>query len=93
MDQQPLFDIDSPPVRVPKRRLPAGKPRWIKYRPVNMVKCDDCMLLLALAKGNGPASQPAKWRRVTTDSDLLLCYGHAQERRRDDKLPPLKVKK
>ncbi len=58
------------------------------------VKCDDCMLVLAQAKGDGPAALSAKWKRAvrTPDglTDFLLCFHHAAARRIDDGLDPFK---
>lgn len=89
--QDPLFDVETPPVKIPSLReeKAASRPRWSKYRPLNPVKCDDCMLVLALAGGKAPASRQAKWRRKAGDSDRLLCYGHASARRAEDGLEPL----
>jgi hypothetical protein len=88
---EPLFPIASPVVqKVTRKNSGAGKPRWSKYSPINPVKCDDCMLILALAKGDAPASRQARWRRQCGDSDLLLCYGHAALRREEDGMRPLK---
>ncbi len=87
-DQPALFDVDTPPVRKPTRKAEANaaKPKWAKYQTVRGAKCDDCMLVLAQAGGTGPASRPARWRRIQGDADLLLCYGHAAIRRREDGL-------
>jgi hypothetical protein len=48
------------------------------------------MLLLHLAKGNGPASKPARWKRTRGGDYLLLCYGHAEVRREEDGMKSLK---
>lgn len=87
--QDALFPVETPPVKVPARKPTDGRPRWSKYRPKHPQKCDDCMLVLLLAKGNAPASRRAKFRRQQGGSDLLLCYGHAQARREEDGLPGL----
>lgn len=87
--QPGLFDVQPVPVRKPPRAqtpASAARPRWSKYRPLNPVKCDDCMAVLAAAQGNGPASRLAKFRRAQGGTDLLLCYAHAQQRRDDDGL-------
>lgn len=86
----PLFDVTTPPIKTPKRpkAQSSDRPRWSRYRPVNPVKCDDCMLLLAITKGEAPASRQARYRRNLGDSDLLLCFAHAQERREEDGLKP-----
>lgn len=84
LDPQPtLFDVETPPVRVPTRKAAetAAKPRWSAYTPKLDVKCDDCALILLEAKGEAPASRPARWKRVQGGTDLLLCYGHGRERR------------
>lgn len=87
-DDVPLFEVDTPPVRKAKRPTEASKakPRWSKYRPLGWVKCDDCMLVLALAKGEAPASRKAQFRRVVGGTDLLLCYWHAYTRHEEDGL-------
>lgn len=87
--QPGLFDVDTPPVAVPKRKPKAGRPVWAKYRPRHPAKCDDCMLVLLMARGQAPASRAAKFRRVQGGSDLLLCYAHAQARRDEDDMGPL----
>jgi hypothetical protein len=85
-----LFEVDPVPVKVPKRTTSSqAKPRWTKYRPKFPLKCDDCMLVLALAKGAGPPSRQAKFRRKQGAGDLLLCYAHAQARRDEDGMKPL----
>lgn len=90
VDQEVLFDVGPVPVKVPKRQTTsAARPRWTKYRPKSPEKCDDCMLVLALAKGNGPVSRQAKWRRKQGATDLLLCHAHAQARRDEDGLGDL----
>ena len=63
-DQPALFDAETPPVRKPNRKAEAaaGKPKWAKYQTIRGAKCDDCMLVLAEADGEGPASRPARWR-------------------------------
>lgn len=48
------------------------------------------MLVLALANGDGPVSRLAQFRRVQSGADLLLCAAHAQVRRDEDGLEPLK---
>lgn len=48
------------------------------------------MLVLALAHGEGPVSRLALFRRAQGGSDLLLCAAHAQDRRDEDGLEPLK---
>lgn len=78
-----MFEVDDPPVSTPKRRLPTN-PRWSRYHAKALTKCDDCMLLLALAKGQGPAARFARQRRTAGATDLLLCDAHAQVRREED---------
>jgi hypothetical protein len=85
-----LFEVKPPRIVKVKRAQGKSKPRWAKYRPKNPVKCDDCMLVLALAKGRGPASRQARWKRVQDAADQLLCYAHAQVRRDEDGMVPLK---
>ncbi len=80
----PMFDVETPAVLVPKRPKGSGKPRWTRYRVKAPIKCDDCMLVLTLAKGNAPAARFAQYRRVQSGKDLLLCIAHAQERRDED---------
>lgn len=87
--QDILFEVANPPVAKVKRPQGRSRPAWTKYRPVNPVKCDDCCLVLALAKGDGPATRQARWRRVQDGADLLLCYAHADVRRKEDGLVPL----
>lgn len=85
LEDQPLFDVDTPPVRTPRRKSTGtGKPKWSKYQTVRGAKCDDCLTVLAEAAGEGPATRPARWRRVQDGTDLLLCYGHADIRRTAD---------
>lgn len=89
--QDILFEVPSPIVqKVTRTSAGTGKPKWTKYRPVRPLKCDDCMLILALAKGEAPPSRQARWRRKTTDTDLILCQGHADLRREEDGMPELK---
>jgi hypothetical protein len=90
-DQEGLFHVEPAKMKAPSRRDTerAARPRWSKYRPLNPVKCDDCMLLLAETQGQAPASQPARWRRQMGRTDLLLCYGHAAIRRDSDGLESL----
>ncbi len=86
-----LFAVTQAPV-TPVRRQSASseKVRWSKYRPLNPVKCDDCMMVLYLARGDAPASRQARWKRKQGDEMLLLCYAHADCRREEDGLKPLK---
>lgn len=85
LDQPVLFDVDTPPVKSPARKVTgAGKPTWSKCQTVKGAKCDDCMAVLAEAHGEGPASRPARWKRVQGGIDLLLCYAHAAIRRAAD---------
>ncbi len=89
--QAALFIVAQPPVRkVTRKSTSSEKPRWSKYRPVHPVKCDDCMYVLFLAEGNAPASRQGKWRRKQGELDLILCYAHAEIRREEDGLTPLK---
>jgi hypothetical protein len=91
-DQPTLFDVETPPVRVPKRQSTVpGKPKWSAYKTQRGMKCDDCMTILCEAKGEGPASRPARWRRIQGELDLLLCYAHAAARRAEDGLDELEV--
>ena len=83
-DDVPLFDIEATPVRKPKRQPPKGKATWTPYSAKRPMKCDDCLLVLAEAKGSGPATRQARWRRTVDGSYLLLCYAHAEIRRTDD---------
>lgn len=76
--------------KVIREKAAGGRPTWSKYRPLNAVKCDDCMLALYQAKGEAPASKPARWKRKQGASFLLLCYGHADLWREEDGLTPLK---
>lgn len=85
-----LFEVAQPPVIKVTRKQGKSRPRWTKYKPVNPVKCDDCMLILALAKGDGPAARQARWKRAQDGAYLLLCYAHADARREEDGLVPLK---
>lgn len=90
-DQEVLFEVVSPLVqKVTRKERGEGKAKYTRYRPINPVKCDDCMLVLALAKGQAPASRQARWRRKAGEVDLLLCQGHADLRREEDGLPALK---
>lgn len=90
--QGELFAVSDTPVETPPRpktKTTSSRPKWSKYVSKNRVKCDDCLLLLAIREGNAPASRQARWRRVQDGSDLLLCYAHAQDRRVEDGLNPL----
>lgn len=90
-EQSGLFVVQQPPVRkVTRKSTSNAKPTWTRYRPVNVVKCDDCMLVLFLAKGEAPASRPARWKRKQGGEYLLLCYQHAELRREEDGLKSLK---
>jgi hypothetical protein len=89
--QGELFHVESPPVRTPKRATGNGKPRWTQYKVKYPMKCDDCMLILAQAKGVGPASRVARFRRAQDGADLLLCIAHAQDRRDIDGMKPLEI--
>lgn len=86
--EETLFEVETPPVRVPTRKATeaAARPTWSTYHTQRGAKCDDCMLVLAEAQGEGPASRPARWRRVQGGSDLLLCYAHGRARRVEDGL-------
>lgn len=80
----PMFEVETPPVVTPKRPRGQSKPKWTRYRLKNPVKCDDCMLVLTLAKGEAPPARFALYRRVQDSKDLLLCAAHAQDRRDED---------
>jgi hypothetical protein len=69
-DQPTLFEVDTPPVKVPKRK-PAGegKATWTAYKTQRGAKCDDCLTVLYEAKGEAPASRPARWRRKQGELD------------------------
>lgn len=87
----PMFEVDVPTVDTPPRsKGGSARPRWSRYKTRSPVKCDDCMLVLALAKGDGPVSRLAQFRRAQGGTDLLLCAAHAQVRRDEDGLEPLK---
>ena len=76
-----LFDVieDRPPkVATP---APSGEPIWTEYRPSNPVRCDDCLTVLFNAKGHGPRTRSARWKRTTPKGQLYLCAAHAQDRR------------
>lgn len=89
--QETLFEVVSPLVaKAPRESTGTGKPKWTRYRPIHPVKCDDCMLVLVIARGEAPASRQARWRRKAEGSDLLLCQGHADLRREEDGMPALK---
>jgi len=92
METMPMFDMK--PIREKRVRRPAEPTpgiKWSKYRPVNPVKCDRCLRRLAEQGGRGPASYPAKWKRVQNGNDELLCYDHAAKQRSRDGLAPLKT--
>jgi hypothetical protein len=82
----PAFDLPSDTPRpTPKRPAPASdRPAWSAYRPKSPVKCDDCMAVLAEARGQGPASLTARWKRKAGDVVRLLCIPHAQAQRERD---------
>lgn len=83
----PMFSIDaSPPPPSPKRTTGNTKPVWSRYKVKAPLKCDDCMFLLALAKGKAPVARFALFRRKQGKTDLLLCGVHAQYRRDEDGL-------
>lgn len=87
-DQPALFEVETPPVRMPTRKAEAtaAAPKWTTYTPKRDVKCQFCMDVLLEAKGEGPASMPARWRRAQGGYDLVLCYGHARALRVEDGL-------
>lgn len=85
-----LFEVKNPRVIKVTRKQGKTRPRWSRYKVKNPIKCDDCMLVLALAKGDGPATRQARWKRVQDGADLLLCYAHAEVRRDEDGMVPLK---
>lgn len=91
-DDDPVVEVvQPPPIQLVRRRSTStSKPSWSKYRPINAVKCDDCMLILFLAKGEAPASRPARWKRRQGTDYVLLCYQHAELRRAEDGLKSLK---
>lgn len=80
----PMFEVTVPEVTTPTRPKAAGRPRWSKYRPVNPVKCDDCMLVLTLAKGAAPLARFARHKRAVDGDYLLLCEAHANARKAED---------
>jgi hypothetical protein len=92
-EQMALDGFEDAPVRRPRRRAPSGVPRWTRYAAKAPVKCDDCLAVLAEARGHGPATRSARWRRATGGTELLLCYAHAQQRRQEDGLNPLEVER
>jgi hypothetical protein len=87
----PMFEVPAAPkVFGLKTTASPGTPKWSKYRPKNPVKCDDCLAYLAQNGGNGPATNPAKFKRTVGAEFRLLCYPHAEARRQQDGLPELK---
>jgi hypothetical protein len=89
----PMFDVEPARVITPKRPRVPGGPKWSVLNRTDPVKCDDCSLVLAMAKGAAPPARMAHFRRVAPDrTDLLLCAAHAQTRRDEDGLEPLKVR-
>lgn len=87
----PMFGEPAPAeVRKPGAASSNSKPRWSKYKTKNPVKCDRCLRVLAMARGEGPATMPARFKRVAGGKDELLCYLHAQAQRTEDGLAPYK---
>lgn len=86
----PLFELPDQPVERStelrkKRTTRSIRPRWTRYRSVNRVPCDECVMLLHEAGGVGPYARTAQWKRVTPTGDLVLCHAHAEMWRAEDK--------
>lgn len=93
VDDVPMFEVPSPPLtKVTRKTDSKAKPQWSRYRVKNLVKCDDCMFLLATSQGRAPAARFALFRRKQGADDLLLCEIHAQYRRDEDGLKPFERK-
>jgi hypothetical protein len=84
-DDIPLFDIETPPVKSPKRRPPASdKARYTKYVVKKPVRCDACMAYLAEMEGHAPVARQARVKRTLAGDVWLLCPAHAQQYRKRD---------
>ena len=94
LEQLPLFG--PPPVEPVGRlqALPAGAgARWSRFKSPVRQQCADCVVYLHENAGVGPAVRSARWRRIDSKGDLLLCPEHAQYRRRIEGLASLEEKK
>lgn len=80
--QGTLFEVDNPPVRMPRNiTAPDGKVRYVRHKVQGLIKCDDCIRVLHEANGNGPAAGIAKWKRTCGDETDYLCGRHVQARK------------
>lgn len=74
--------------------LPTGAgARWSRFKSPVRQQCADCVVYLHQNGGVGPAVRSARWRRIDSKSDLLLCPEHAQDRREAEGLASLEEKK
>lgn len=84
----PLFDGYEPKRR--QRQAPPRKPQWSSAVMNTGKACDDCLVDLHKRGGTGPLVPRARWKRTANDGSVrLMCYRHAQEQRRVDRLDPL----
>lgn len=91
MVQLPIFDEPAPtPVRPAPPRPTSAAPVYVRYKPKDPPKCDDCMWVQAQLRGHGPVSRLAQWVRRSGQDRLLLCHAHAAQRREADGLPALR---
>ena len=68
-------------------RAPTRRPRWTKYRTLEYVACDHCVLRTHVDRDLTPI-RAARYRRVVAIDgvDEVLCHGHAQLQRELDGL-------
>jgi hypothetical protein len=86
MTTQPeLFDLppDTPLPRAKTLREldREARPRWSRYRPVNRVVCDECVIVLHEAGGVGPPPRAARWRLSLGATSFFFCDNHTDQRR------------
>lgn len=80
--QGTLFEVDTPPVRMPRSiKPPDGKVRYARYKVQALTKCDDCIRVLHEANGNGPAAGIAKYKRTCGSEVDYLCGRHVEARK------------
>ena len=87
---EPLFPVPEgsplPRSLTLREQEKAARPRWSRYRSVDPVKCDECLMVLHEHGGKGVATNPARWRRITQGMVLFLCHEHAEGWRETDRL-------
>jgi hypothetical protein len=78
VEQLEFFSYSEPAVPKPKRTPAPGKVSYTRIGNRKEVKCEDCMELY-LEMEFPPIARVARFRRVTSDGDQLLCLAHAQQ--------------